>query len=143
MDTISMKRSFKNFGDLKEFLRDSGEDLELLVYPTLKFGAVYWIPNIDSGISEEGAHPWVIISDYQPGTPVVTACLRTSSSLHQKIKKGLYHPAGILDGLDRDGIILTSVRRPFNVKKFRDYRYEGQLPEEWQVKLRKLLRLGG
>ena len=142
MEIAPMDRSFKSFDDLKEFLQKSGREVELLVYPAIRFGAVFWIPDEDSGLGGEGAHPWIIISDYQPGVPVVTACLRTSSNLQQNIKKGLYQPAGVLAGLDREGVILTGVRRPFEVYKFRDYRYGGQLPQEWLDKLRQHLDQG-
>lgn len=137
-----MAKSFKSFDDLKKFLQESGRDLELLVYPKLKFGVVFWIPDADSNIGGERAHPWVIISDYRPGNPVITACLRTTSNLKQKIKTGLKQPAGILTGLDREGVILTGMRIPFTVSKFRDYRYEGQLPQEWVDQLKKHIGQG-
>lgn len=143
MDIALMDRSFKSFDDLKAFLHESGKELELLVYPKLMFGAVFWIPDEDSGIGGEGTHPWVIISDYRPGAAVVTACLRTSSNLRQSIKKGLYQPAGVLAGLDREGVILTRIRRPFKVENFRDYRYEGLLPEKWLEELKQHLKPGG
>lgn len=143
MDIALMARSFKSFNDFKAFLKDSGKDLELLVYPTLRFGAVFWIPDKDSGLGGEGVHPWVIISNYLPRDAVVTACLRTSSNLGQNIKKGLYQPAGVLAGLDREGVILTRIRRPFDVENFRDYRYEGLLPEKWLEELKQHLKPGG
>lgn len=131
-----MDKSFKSFDELKKFLQESGTDLELLVYPKLKFGAVFWIPDEDSGIGGKGAHPWVIVSDYRSGNPVVTGCLRTTSDLRHNKKKGLYQPANVLSGLDKEGIILTGIRRPFEVQGFRDYRYEGQLPQEWLDQLK-------
>lgn len=134
-----MAKSFKSFDDLNKFLQESGKDLELLVYPKLKFGAVFWIPDKDSGIGGSGAHPWVIISDYRPGSQVITACLRTTSDLQ---RRGLKQPAGILAGLDREGVIVTGWRIPFMVSKFRDYRYEGQLPQEWVDKLKKHIGQG-
>ena len=134
-----MSRSFKSFDDLKAFLKESGQELELLVYPTLKFGAVYWIPDEDSELGGDGAHPWIVISDYRPGMSVVTACLRTSSNIRQSEKGGLYQPAGVLPGLNREGVVLPGVRKPFEAQKFRDYRYEGQLPEEWVTKLKSCL----
>ena len=143
IEIAAMDRGFKSLDDLKAFLQESGQELELLVYPRLRFGAVYWIPDEDSGLGGDGTHPWVIISDYRPEVPVVTACLRTSSNLRQNMRKGLYQPAGVLAGLDREGVILTGVRRPFQVQRFRDYKYEGQLPEEWLEELRRHLRLGG
>jgi len=137
-----MTKSTKGFDDLKKFLQESGKDLELFVYPKLKFGAVFWIPDKDSGIGGSGAHPWVIISDCRPGSQVTTACLRTSSNLQKNEISGLRQPAGILAGLDREGVIVTGWRRPFTVSKFRDYRYEGQLPQEWVDKLKKHIGQG-
>lgn len=136
-------KTFKSFDELKAFLKEGDKDLELLVYPKLQFGAVWWIPDGDSGLSGKGAHPWVILSNYEPGIPVITACLRTSSNISQKRKKGIYQPGGILKGLEREGVILSAMRRPFKVRKFRDYTYEGQLPDEWVEKLRRHLSSGG
>ena len=137
-----MTKSIKSFNELKKLLQENDKDLELYVYPNLKFGAVFWIPDEDSGIGGEGLHPWVIVSDYKPGDVVMTACLRTSSNLAENIKHGLYQPAGIIAGLDRDGVIRTVVRTPFEVQKFRDYRYVGQLPQEWVDKLKKHIGRG-
>lgn len=138
-----MDKTFKSFDELRAFLKESNKDLELLVYPKLKFGAVFWVPDKDSGLGMDGTHPWVILSKYEQGVPVVTACLRTSSCTAQNKKRGIYQPGGVLKGLDREGIILSAVRRPFEVRKFRDYRYEGQLPDEWVEKLRQHLDSGG
>lgn len=136
-------KTFKSFDELKAFLEEGDKDLELLVYPKLQFGAVWWIPDVDSGLSGDGAHPWVILSNYEPEMPIITACLRTSSSISQKRKKGVYQPGGVLKGLNREGVILSAVRRPFEVRKFRDYTYEGQLPDEWVERLRQHLSSGG
>jgi hypothetical protein len=131
-----MSRNFKSFNELNEFLQKSGRDLALLVYPKLKFGAVFWIPDEVSGIGGEGAHPWVIVSDYRSGNSVVTGCLRTTSDLQHNKKRGLYQPANILLGLDKEGVILTGMRRPFDVQGFKYYRYEGQLPQDWLDQLK-------
>ena len=138
-----MDKTFKSLDDLKAFIEENDKDLELLVRPKLKFGAVFWIPDKDSGLGGEGAHPWVILSNYEQGMPVVTACLRTSSNINQNKKRGIYQPAGVLKGLEREGVILSPVRRPFEVRKFRDYRYEGQLPDEWMERLRQHFDSGG
>jgi hypothetical protein len=143
MEIGIVDKTFKSFDELKAFLEESEKDLELLVYPKLKFGAIFWISDEDSGLGGDGAHPWVILSNYEKGMPIVTACLRTSSNISQNKKRGLYQPAGMLKGLDREGVILPPVRKPFQVRKFRDYRYEGQLPDEWVERLRQHLDSGG
>jgi hypothetical protein len=137
----SGKNSFKSFADLKKFLRESGKDIDL-VYKQIKFGAVFWIPDCDSDIGGSGSHPWIVISDYKPGTPVITACLRTSSNLKKNSKRGLSHPCGILASLDRDGIILVNHRRSFKVKDFRDFEYGGQLPEVWIQRIKDYMSRG-
>jgi len=67
-----MDKTFKSFDDLKAFLEESDKDFELLVRPRLKVEAVFWVPDRDSGLGGDGAHPWVIISNYEKGMPVVT-----------------------------------------------------------------------
>jgi hypothetical protein len=48
-------------------------------------------------------------------------------------------PGGLASGLDRDGIVLLNLRRPFPAAEFRHYEYIGLLPDEWQEKLRAAL----
>lgn len=137
-----MTESIKSFSALKKFLKENDNYDELYVYPNLKFGAVFWIPDEDSGIGGEGEHPWIIVSDYRTGDVVITACIRTSSNITDNLKHGLYQPAGVLNGLNREGVIRTVVRWPFEVQKFRDYKYQGQLPQEWVDKLKKHIEQG-
>ncbi len=137
-----MTESIKSFSELKEFLKVNDKDLELYIYPNLKLGAVFWIPNKESGIDGDGEHPWIIISNYEPGIQVITACLRTTTNMQKNEKRGLKQPAGVLAGLNREGVIVTGMRRSFQISKFRDYRYEGQLPQEWVDKLKKHIAQG-
>src|SRR4051794_21672425 len=77
----SSKKTFKSFADLSRGLRETGEDLERLVYPHLEFGAVFWMPNDEMGFGTQvgGQHPWVIIVPYEKGQPTIIACPMTST----------------------------------------------------------------
>lgn len=125
---------FKSFAELAKHLRQSGEDLELHVYPSLKFGAVWWIPDEMTGFDVATEHPWIVVVPYQQGRPVIVACPRTSQ-VDRNQGKGLFLPAGAVAGLDRDGIVLVQVRRTLVAADFRYYRHAGYLPEEWQQRL--------
>ncbi len=70
----SVKRSnrrFKSFAELQRSLEETDEDLTLFVYPSLKFGAFYHIPNLDSGFGEDAftalAHDWAIAKLWRLG----------------------------------------------------------------------------
>ncbi|MGI8549445.1 MAG: hypothetical protein ACR2PL_01425 [Dehalococcoidia bacterium] len=129
------RRSYKNFAELSQETRKSGEDLEGWVYPSLTFGAVFWIPDEISGFGPSGEHPWVIVVPYRPGEPVVMACPRTSQ-VERNVENGLLLPAGTVQGLDRDGIILLAIRRRLIAADFRSYRHAGNLPDAWRERLR-------
>ena len=45
-------------------------------------------------------------------------------------------PAGRVPNLERDGVVLLRLSRPFPVANFRHYRFIGILPEDLQQRLR-------
>jgi hypothetical protein len=128
------KQIFKSFAELAREIRESGDELELHVYPSLTFGAIWWIPDEATGFGSRGEHPWIIVVPYRPGQPVVVACPRTSQVEHNR-EKGLLMPAGIIAGLDREGVVLLEVRRALLARSFRDYRHAGSLPDSWKQEL--------
>ncbi len=137
------KRQFKSFTELQRSLEKSGDDLALLVYPSLKVGAFYYIPDIESGFGRYGnhdKHPWVVITPYDPQRPMITVCPRTSSKNQANGAGELFMPGGILGELERDGVVILKIQRPFPAKNFRYYDYIGLLPEAWQDKLKDALQ---
>lgn len=128
-------RRFKSFAEFFRETQKTGDDLEAWVYPSLKFGAVFWISDEITGFGSGGEHPWVIVAPYRRGYPVVVACPRTSQ-VERNREKGLLLPAGVVSGLDRDGVIVVEVRRNLIAADFRNYRHAGDLPLEWQERLR-------
>jgi len=139
-------RLFKSFTELQRSLEKTGEDLALLVYPLLKFGAFYHIPDTDSGFGRCGnhdKHPWVVITPYDLQRPMITACPRTSSKSQAKRAGELFLPGGILEELERDGVVILKQQKPFPAKNFRYYDYIGLLPEVWQDELKNALQQWG
>jgi hypothetical protein len=128
-------RVFKSFAQMARETRATGDHLHLWVYPALKFGSVFWIPDETTGFGRDGEHPWVIVDPYRPGRPTVFACPRTSQ-VDRNVANGLFTPAGVIDEWDRDGVILLSMRRSLLAKDFAFYRQARDLPPEWQEKLR-------
>lgn len=145
-ESSSVKRSnrpFKSFTELQRSLEKTGEDLALLVYPSLKFGAFYHIPDTNSGFGRYGdhdKHPWVVITPYDPQRPMITACPRSSRNSQADRAGELFIPGGILEELGRDGVVILKVQRPFPAKNFRCYDYIGLLPEVWQDELKNALQ---
>lgn len=129
------RQAFKSFAEFARQIRQSDDDLELHIYPSLVFGAVWWIPDAVTGFGKEGEHPWIVVVPYRPGHPVVVASPRTSQ-VERNRGKGLFVPAGIIPELDRDGIVLLGVRLTLIARNFRDYRHVGSLPDRWQRELR-------
>jgi mRNA-degrading endonuclease toxin of MazEF toxin-antitoxin module len=121
----------KSFAELARYLEQTGDDLELL----LKFGALFWIPDADTGFGQKRRRPWVIITPYRSDKPTVTACPRTTDRRSQSGRNGLFTPGGVADELDQDGVFLLDIPRPFPAVDFRRYKYIGLLPEEWRRKL--------
>jgi mRNA-degrading endonuclease toxin of MazEF toxin-antitoxin module len=134
-------RRFKSFADLSRELRETGEDLERLVYPNLEFGAFFRIPNDETGFGDDrrGWHPWVIIVPYAKGRATVTLCPRTSSGQSKSGRRELVTPADVVPGLDRSGRILLHLRRPLPISNFRNYDKIGRLSDEWCEQLRQAL----
>lgn len=145
-ESSSVKRSgrqFKSFTELQRSLEKTGEDLDLYVYPSLKFGAFYQIPDLDSGFhkgGDHGSHPWMVLTSYEPQRPMIMACPRTSSRSKACGAGEILMPGDILKGLERDGVVILRFQRPFPAKNFRYYDYIGLLPEIWQDKLKGALQ---
>ena len=127
---------FSSFADLARHLDETDDGLERIIYPSLRFGAAFWIPDAETGFGSETAHPWVIIGAYQPGRPTVVACPRTSSRPHERGLAGLVIPAGVIAGLDKEGCVLLDLATPFMAYRFREYDYVGTLDEKWCARLR-------
>lgn len=136
------KRQFKSFSELQRSLEETGEDLETLIYPSLKFGAFYHIPDMDSGFGEDGTkdHPWVLITSFEAQHPTIIACPRTSTRSQPRGKREFGMPGGILPELERDAVVILNIQRPFPAKNFRYYKFIGHLPDAWQNKLRDALQ---
>ena len=127
---------FKSFTDLGHAIGRAGGGAERFDFALLRFGSVFWIPDeVSSFGGREGEHPWVVVRPYRLGSVTVAACPRTSQ-VARNANKGLLLPAGVVDGLDRDGVILLKNRQTFIAADFRDYRYAGNLTREWQHQLR-------
>lgn len=125
-------------------LRDTAADLALAVYPHLRFGMFFKIPNDESGFGSSTPgwwHPWVIVVPYHPGLHAVVACPRTSTGAARGDGRTLWTPGGIVPGLERDGVVLLHRSQLFPVVNFRSPSYErlGCLPEQWQDRLRAAL----
>ena len=134
----------KSFAEIIPYLDQAGEYLERLVYPSLRFGSCFWIPDEDSDFCPDGGsgeHPWIITIPYRPGTPTVTACPRTSNRQRARNARELFLPSGIVSGLDKGGVVLADFPRPFLAANFRHYSCIGLLPPEWQERLRAVIAI--
>jgi len=137
---------FKSFAEMQRSLEEAEEKIDedpaSSVCSLPQFGTFYHIPDLDSGFGRNGNHdnhPWVITTLNGSQSPIVTACPRTSSQTHVRGAGELLMPGGILEGLERDGIILLKIQRPFPISNFRGYKSIGTLPSIWQDKLRDVL----
>jgi hypothetical protein len=136
-----VQRTYKSFEEVFRAARASGDDLERWV---LRLGSVFWIPDVDTGFgreSEPGAkHAWVIAGPYQKGQVRVLGYPITSQ-VERNRALGLLLPAGVIPRLDRAGVILVGpqFRRLLIARNFQnpnDYISIGDLPHEWQERLR-------
>jgi hypothetical protein len=133
----------KSFADLQRQLEAEPDYLERFVSRDLQFGVFYWIPDNDSCFGDVDNHPWVIVVPYQRGRATVAASPRTSSRTVPRDGSEFALPADVVDGLDRDGVIVLNRRQPFPAASFGHYRYIGRLPEPWQQRLRAALLAEG
>lgn len=140
---VAGQAPLKSFADLTRLFEAAPDYLERHVYPELRFGAFYWIPDEDSCFGYREKHPWVIVAPLQPGRLSVQACPRTSSRSYAHGGNELVMPAGILEELDRDGLLVLDRRQPFLAIRFKSYRLIGHLPEAWQRRLREALQAEG
>lgn len=133
----------KSFADLQQQFEAAPDYLERHVYPDLRFGAFYWIPDEDSCFGDREKHPWVIVAPLWPGRLSVQACPRTSSRSQARGGNELAMPAGVLEELDRDGLLILDRRQPFLATRFKSYQLIGHLSEAWQRRLREALMAEG
>jgi hypothetical protein len=124
----------KGLDGLLRLMAQTEGGLDQYVYPYLRFGDVWWIPDAATGLSKE-QHPWIIVRSYSAERATVAACLRTTSFQNADRKHGIVMPANILPGLNREGLILPMLRRTFNAEEFQNYQYVDRLPEEWIRKI--------
>jgi hypothetical protein len=89
---------------LRELLSQDEAGLATHVYAQMQFGDMWWIPDEQTGFGRRGRHPWVVLEGYQTSRPTVIICPRTSQI--EPPRPGLLMPAGVLDGLDRPGLVL-------------------------------------
>lgn len=102
---------FKSFAELASAFGRAEGSPERFDRSSLKFGAIFWIPNEVTGFGPDGGeHPWVTVVPYRKGYPAVVACPRTSQ-VERNLGKGLMVPAGVVSGLERGGVILLGIRR--------------------------------
>jgi hypothetical protein len=125
-DDLKRVRSLR---ELRLLLAQDEEGFERLVVPHLSFGDVWFIPDEATGFGEKVHHPWVIVQAFSPHHPSVVACPRTT--LINQRHRGLFTPVAVVEGLDREGIILLRHRRSFIAKDFRRFTYLGRLPDHW------------
>lgn len=121
-------RRIKNIKHLRKLLSDDEDGLEKFVYPNLRLGDIWWIPDSLTKFGDGDCHPWVIVGPYSPKRPNVFAAPRTTRNFNKK--KGIITPAGNPPGLNQIGIILLNLKRPFLAKDFRDFDYAGRLSED-------------
>jgi len=121
-------RRIKNIKQLRKLLSDDEDGLEKFVYPNLRLGDVWWIPDSVTKFGAGSSHPWVIVGPYSPNRPNVFAAPRTTRNINNK--RGIITPAGTPPTLNKVGVVVLDLRRPFLAKDFRDFDYVGRLPED-------------
>lgn len=124
----------KSLADLRKLLAQDKEGLEKFVYPRLRFGDVWWIPDEITGFAEKEKHPWVVVKGYSPGRITVVVCPRTTSRIN--LQRGIITPAGVLEGLDQPGLFVLEHRRVLPAEEFKDFSYIGYLSENWRQNIK-------
>ena len=133
MSTNDKIESINTLRGLRSLLSQDEAGLQQFVYQHLIFGDIWWIPDAFTGVGVKNRHPWVIVQAYSDSRPSVTACIRTTKN--QNPRFGIIMPAGVVDGLDRTGLIKLRYRRTFIAREFRDFEYVGRLPDKWIRKI--------
>lgn len=123
----------KSLQELRLLLTQTEVGMAEHVYPKLKVGHVWQIPDEISGFGDKDTHPWIVVRDFQNGQSSVMVSPRTTSV--KSGKRGIVTPAGLLSGLDKEGVIVLKHRRSFSVEMFRDLTYLGCLPDTWIYKI--------
>ena len=137
MSSPQASRRTKSLKNLRRLLTDDDEGLEKFVYPNLRLGDVWWIPDTVTKFGDREGHPWVIVGPYSSKRPNIFAAPRTTKNLN---RKGIKTPAGHPPGLDAEGLVLLNLKRPFSPRDFRDFEYIGRLPADIINKIRKFYR---
>jgi len=123
----------KDLSQLRQLLARDENGLQEYVYPKLRLGDVWWIPDDVSGFGEGQRHPWVVVRSYSTRRASIIACPRTTTASNPQ--RGIVTPAGILPSLDQDGLIVLKLRRSFVARDFRSFEYVGRLPQSWRQKI--------
>ena len=123
----------KDLSQLRLLLAQDENGLKEYVYLRLRLGDVWWIPDNVSGFGTKQRHPWLIVRGYSAGRTSIIACPRTTSISDPE--RGIITPAGILPGLNQDGLVVLKLRRSFIVKDFFNFEYIGRLPKSWIQKI--------
>mgnify|MGYP001091225014 CR=1 FL=1 len=141
MTTQQTPRRTKSLKNLRQLLTEDEDGLEKFVYPYLRLGDVWWIPDGVTKFGNRERHPWVIVGPYSLRRANIFASPRTTKNLNKS--KGVITPGGNPPGLDEEGIVLLNFRRPFSPKDFRDFDYVGRLPPDIIKEIRKFYTLEG
>jgi hypothetical protein len=132
--TDSKIEQVNDLRQLRLLLTQDENGLKEYIYPWLRVGDMWWIPDSISGFGKDQRHPWVIVRGYSVGRASVIACPRTTKMTGSP--RGLVMRSGILPALDQDGLILLKFRRAFAARDFRGFEYLGRLPDRWIEKIR-------
>ena len=140
MTTLQTPGRTNNLKNLRKLLAEDEDGLKTFVYPNLRLGDVWWIPDAVTKFGNRDHHPWIVVGPYSPKRPNVFAAPRTTKNLK---KKGVITPAGNPPGLNEEGIVLLNFKRPFLARDFRNFDYIGRLPEDIIKEILKFYRPEG
>jgi len=130
LENKKLVKNIKGFGQLRALLSQAENGRVEYLYPQLRLGDVWWIPDSITGFSNnKSQHPWVIVNGYQPRSMNVVVCPRTSSYQWKDTKRGILTSANILPGLEKEGLFVLRLRRTFPATHFDSFEYIGRLPE--------------
>lgn len=141
MKSQSKQNVAKSFQDLRRLLTETSEGMEDHVHTKLCVGDVWSIPDEVTGFSHKNKHPWVIIREFKKRQRFVSIAPRTTKyTSHDDGKRGIVTPSNLIDGLDKEGLILFQARMKLTPEEFRDFIYLGRLPSEWCDKITQCLQ---
>lgn len=132
--------SINQLSDLRKLLETSDEWRQKNVYPFLKVGDVWWIPDEITNFGNRQKHPWIVITPYRHTMPNVTIAPRTTSFRKNDKSRGVITPAGIPPGLDMEGLFLLDLLRTFPIEKFVYCDYVNQLDTHYVQLIKEYIR---